>query len=72
MPTPAVNAGSMLSTVKVGGERLVLTARTTAFAAPIAEASPCPVKKFEFDATALPNGMQFVSREEREGCEGDK
>ena len=60
-----VNAGSMLATVKLGGDRRVLTARATAFAAPAAEAGPCPVSRFEFDATALPNGMQFISREER-------
>jgi electron transfer flavoprotein alpha subunit len=60
-----VNAGSMLATVKVAGERLVLTARATAFAAPTEDAQACPVQKFDFDATALPNGMQFVSREER-------
>lgn len=60
-----INAGSMLATVKVAGDRRVLTARATAFAAPAAEAAPCPVTRFEFDATALPNGMQFISREER-------
>src|SRR5436190_3403397 len=60
-----INAGSMLATVKVSGDRRVLTARATAFAAPAAEAAPSPVMRFEFDTTALPNGMQFISREER-------
>ena len=60
-----INAGSMLATVKVDGERRVLTARATAFAAPAAEAAACPVTRLEFDPAALPNGMQFISREER-------
>jgi electron transfer flavoprotein alpha subunit len=60
-----INAGSMLATVKVAGERLVLTVRATAFAAPAAENTSSPVVRFEVDAAALPNGMQFVSREER-------
>ena len=60
-----INAGSMLATVKVDGDRRVLTARATAFAAPAADAAPCPVERFEFDAASLPDGMQFISREER-------
>jgi electron transfer flavoprotein alpha subunit len=60
-----INAGSMLATVKVEGEVCVLTARATAFEAPAADATPCPVELFEFDAESLPNGMQFVSREQR-------
>jgi electron transfer flavoprotein alpha subunit len=60
-----INAGSMLATVKVDGDRRVLTARATAFAAPAADSAPCPVERFEFDAGSLPNGMEFISREER-------
>jgi electron transfer flavoprotein alpha subunit len=60
-----INAGSMLATVKVDGELLVLTARATAFEAPIADASQCPVEQFKFDVAGLPNGMEFISREER-------
>lgn len=60
-----INAGSMLATVKVEGDRCVLTARATAFEAPVADAAPCPVERFDFDAASLPNGMQFISREHR-------
>src|SRR5437899_6333019 len=42
-----INAGSMLATVKVEGERRVLTARPTAFEAPTANARTCPVERFE-------------------------
>lgn len=60
-----INAGSMLATVKVDGELRVLTARATAFAMPSAEAAPCPIETFAFDAATLPNEMQFISREQR-------
>ena len=60
-----INAGSMLAIVKVDGDRRVLTARATAFEAPAADAPRCPVEQFKFDVADLPNGMQFISREER-------
>jgi electron transfer flavoprotein alpha subunit len=60
-----INAGSMLATVKVEGDVCVLTARATAFEAPAADAAPCSVERFEFEAESLPNGMQFISREQR-------
>jgi electron transfer flavoprotein alpha subunit len=60
-----INAGSMLATVKVESGVCVLTARATAFEAPAADAAPCHVERFEFDAESLPNGMQFISREQR-------
>jgi electron transfer flavoprotein alpha subunit len=60
-----INAGSVLATVKVDSDRRVLTARATAFAAPAADAAPCSVERFAFDAASLPDGMQFISREER-------
>ncbi len=60
-----IYAGSMLATVKVEGDQRVLTARATAFEAPAADAASSPVEQFEFDAASLPNGMQFISREER-------
>ncbi len=59
------SAGSMLATVKIEGERSVLTARPTAFEAPAADAAPCPIERFDFDPASLPNGMQFISREQR-------
>ena len=59
------NAGSMLATVKIEGERCVLTSRATAFAAPAADGAPCPIERFDFAPASLPNGMQFISREQR-------
>ncbi len=60
-----INSGSMLATVKVEGDRRVLTVRATAFEAPAANAAPCPTERFAFDAASLPNGMQLISREQR-------
>jgi electron transfer flavoprotein alpha subunit len=60
-----VNAGSLVATVKLGAELRVLTARGTAYQPPAPTGSSTPVEKFEFDAAALPKGMQFVSREQR-------
>src|SRR6266487_3970415 len=60
-----VNAGTMLATVKLESDRRVLTARATAFEAPAANAGACPIERFEFDAASLPNGMEFISREQR-------
>src|SRR6266481_6044870 len=66
-----INAGSMFATVKVEGDRRILTVRGTAFEAPAADAAPCPIKRFDFDAASLPNGMQFISREERKSNRPD-
>ncbi|PYL09151.1 MAG: electron transfer flavoprotein subunit alpha [Verrucomicrobia bacterium] len=67
-----INAGSMLATVKVEGERRVLTARPTAFEAPAADAGTiCPVERFQLDAASLPNGMEFISREQRQSDRPD-
>src|SRR5262245_39781082 len=60
-----INAGSMLATVKVESDRRILTARATAFGPPAANAAPCPIKRFDFDAASLPNDTQFISREAR-------
>ena len=60
-----INAGSMLATVKLEGDRRVLTVRATAFEAPVANAAPSPTQPFAFDAALLPNGMQLISREQR-------
>ena len=60
-----VNAGSMLATVKLEGDRCVLTARATAFEAPAADAAACPIERFAFDVASLPNGMEFISRDQR-------
>jgi electron transfer flavoprotein alpha subunit len=60
-----INAGSLFAVVKVEGDRHVLTVRATAFEAPAAVGPPCPIERLNFDAASLPNGMEFVSREER-------
>jgi electron transfer flavoprotein alpha subunit len=59
-----INAGSMVATVKVEGDICVLTARATAFGAPAADAAPCPIERLELEAATLPDGMQFISREQ--------
>ena len=66
-----INAGSMLATVKVEGDRRVLTVRATAFEAPAADAAACPIERFAFDAASLPNGMQFISSEQRKSDRPD-
>jgi electron transfer flavoprotein alpha subunit len=60
-----VNAGSMLAVVKLEGDVRVLTARATAFEAPEIGDRICPIERFTVDPASLPNGMEFVSREER-------
>jgi electron transfer flavoprotein alpha subunit len=66
-----LNAGSMLATVKVEGDRRVLTARATAFEAPASDAAPCPIERFAFDVPSLPAGMEFISREQRKSDRPD-
>src|SRR5713226_9929061 len=44
-----INAGSMFATVKVEGDRCILTVRATAFEPPVANAAPCAIKRFDFD-----------------------
>jgi len=66
-----INAGSMLATVEIKGERRVLTARSTAFEAPAADATRCPIERFELNAASLPNGMEFISREQRQSSRPD-
>ena len=61
----------MFAMVKVEGDRRVLTVRATAFEAPAADAAPCPIERFEFDAASLPIGIQFISREERKSDRPD-
>ncbi len=60
-----INAGSMLATVQLHGARRVLSIRASAFAAPATETAASPIEQVECDVASLPNGMQFVSREER-------
>jgi electron transfer flavoprotein alpha subunit len=60
-----ISAGSMLATVQLQGDKRVLTIRAAAFEAPPREASSSPVENLTVDPASLPNGMQFISREER-------
>ena len=66
-----INAGSMFAMVKVEGDRCVLTVRATAFEPPAADTAPCPINHFDLDAASLPNGIQFISREERKSDRPD-
>ncbi len=60
-----INAGSMLASVQVNSERKVITIRASNFAAPESLTTETPIKRLPVDPGSLPNGMQFVSREER-------
>jgi electron transfer flavoprotein alpha subunit len=60
-----INAGSMLATVQLSGERRVLSVRASAFAAPAVDAGTSPTERVAIEAAGLPSGMQFISREER-------
>lgn len=60
-----VCAGSLFTTVTLEGDVHVLTARGTAFGAPASNGHACPIERIEIDAASLPNGMQFISREQR-------
>ena len=63
--TRPINAGRMIATVQLGSERRVLSIRASAFAAPTGNTAVSPIEQLAVDAALLPNGMQFVSREER-------
>jgi electron transfer flavoprotein alpha subunit len=66
-----ISAGSMLATVKLDGNRRVLSVRATAFEAPRASATSCPTERFELDTALLPTGTRFVSREQRTSARPD-
>ena len=66
-----INAGSMFATVKLEGERRVVTIRAAAFEPPVAGSAPCPIIPANFDAATLPNGMRFISREDRKSDRPD-
>ena len=55
----------MIATVTLSGERRVLTIRASAFPAPATGDSTAEIQNLAIDEAALPNGMKFVSREER-------
>src|SRR5262249_361841 len=58
-------AGSMIATVTLNGERCVLTIRASAFAIPATVHAASEIQILAIDEAALPEGMKFVSREER-------
>ena len=61
-----INAGSMFAMVKLEGDHRVLTVRAAGFEPAVAaEAAASPITRVNFDATTLPNGIRFISREER-------
>jgi len=60
-----VNAGSVLATVKLESERRVLTIRATAFEAPTTSPASSPIQRVAVDAASIPDGTQFISREQR-------
>lgn len=64
-------AGSQVATVKIEGNVRVLTARSTAFAVPSLNCQTCPVEQIPVDAASLPNGTQFISREQRTSTRPD-
>jgi electron transfer flavoprotein alpha subunit len=66
-----INAGSMLATVRLESARRVLMVRATGFEAPREDAASCPVERFMFDTASLPNGMEFISREDRKSDRPD-
>jgi electron transfer flavoprotein alpha subunit len=66
-----INAGSMFSVVRIEGDRQVLTVRAAAFEAPAEKAAPCPIRRFECGIASLPDGMQFISREQRKSDRPD-
>lgn len=66
-----INAGSDLALVQLEGDRRVLTARATAFAAPSDVAEKSPIEKFDVAAVNLPNDTKFISREERKSDRPD-
>lgn len=59
-----LSAGSQRASVRVTGERLVLTARGTTFPhpSPLPSASPSPVDPVPVDAASLPSRTRFISR----------
>lgn len=61
--TRPIQAGSLCATVTLAGDRIVLTARSTAFQAPEAGAGSSPIQPVALDVSALPKTMKFISRE---------
>ena len=60
-----IHAGSMLANVQLTGDRRVLSIRASAFQPPAADTAQSAIERLKIDTASLPEGMQFVSREER-------
>jgi electron transfer flavoprotein alpha subunit len=58
-------AGNVISTVTLAGAVRCLTVRGAAFAAPAPAATAAPIESIAIDDDALPNGIEFVSRESK-------
>lgn len=62
-----VYAGSAVATVTLAGARRVLAIRAAAFDPPVlGDTTPCPVELIDIDTGSLPDGMEFVSAEQRQ------
>jgi electron transfer flavoprotein alpha subunit len=59
-----VFAGSLCATVTLQGDTRVVSARSTAFQVPSRNGVCSPVTAVSIDPDSLPNGMEFVSREQ--------
>lgn len=59
-----VCAGSLMATVKIDGPIRVVTALGTAFAAPEPNCQVALVEALSVDPSTLPDGMQFISRDQ--------
>jgi electron transfer flavoprotein alpha subunit len=57
-------AGSLSVALKLQGAVRVLTARGSAFAVPEPNCQMCPIESVQVDATTLPSGTQFISRQQ--------
>jgi electron transfer flavoprotein alpha subunit len=64
-------AGNAIATTTLRGPLRVLTVRPSAYAAPEAPGTKSPVVAIDVKADALPNQIQFVSREERQAGRPD-
>jgi len=64
-------AGTLCAWVQLRGDQCVLTARATAFEAPVSVLSLSPIEQLNLTGTTLPDGMQLLSREESKSSRPD-
>jgi electron transfer flavoprotein alpha subunit len=55
----------MIAKVQLGSQRQVLSIRASSFAAPESDSTESAMERLQIDASSLPNGTRFLSREER-------